>query len=109
MSPTPRAARGRSVRRGWSAHCGVLWKTKRDANADARRGGLDRAYPVALLDLRAEAVEGYANAVVAILTSREAMLHTTVLERHDIAAKLILAKLLGPLPKRGKAKGEGEG
>ncbi len=61
MKPTPKPKT--VARRGWSAKCGALYARKKDANADARLGGLDKGYPVALLDLRPEAVERYVERV----------------------------------------------
>ena len=49
----------RRVHLGWSAKCGTLYLRKRDANADATRGGLDKAYRVASLDLRPAAMEAH--------------------------------------------------
>ena len=103
---TPRTQRGRSARFGWSAHCGHLYKLKRDANADATRGGLDLAYPVAVLDLSEEAVEKMVEAVASKIHGRLSAMgfNRNAPNGRPIAEAVARAALscILPLRKRGK-------
>lgn len=101
----------------WMDRYGAVWMDHKDANMFPQEDGSGEhpPIPVAVLDLRAEAVEGYVEKVAAVIRSvidtgeKDGMgdpraKHLEPLSVH--AARAALTALLGPLPKRGKAKGD---